>query len=307
MTPPLKDPYGRPVKSLRISLTQRCNFKCFFCHQEGEHNPGPELTLNEVEQIVSIAQELGIKYIKLTGGEPLLRKDIVEVVRRIRPHVEEVSMTTNASRLAPLAKSLKEAGLARVNISLHTLNPDKFKKITGVDKIQEVEAGIVEAIRRGLTPVKLNMVVMGGINHDEIESLIRFSGEVGAVLQLIEFQALENGVEYYKRLHYDLRPVEKMLAQRSTQIVTREMHQRRIYYLKEGAHVEVVRPMHNTIFCKYCTRLRVTSDGSLKPCLMREDNHVPFVQLIRSGAPHEDIVASFKEAVKRREPYWRNR
>ena len=163
-----------------------------------------------MESIAQIASEQGIKYIKLTGGEPLIREDIVEIVQRIKPYVEEVSMTTNASRLVELACSLKEAGLARVNISLHSLNPDKFKEITGSDRIEEVEAGIIEALRCGLTPVKLNMVVMKGVNHEEIESLIEFSSKTGAILQLIEFQELENGTEYYDDLHYDLIPVEEM-------------------------------------------------------------------------------------------------
>jgi cyclic pyranopterin phosphate synthase len=229
----------------------------------------------------------------------------VEIVRRIKPYVEEVSMTTNASRLKELACKLKEAGLARVNISLHSLDPAEFKEITGRDQRDEVEKGIKEAIRCSLTPVKLNMVVMKGVNHDEIESLIDFSSKTGAVLQLIEFQELENGTEFYDDLHYDLIPVEKMLAKRSEKIVEREMHRRKIYYLRNGAQVEVVRPMHNSTFCAYCTRLRVTSDGKLKACLMREDNHVPFVSLMRSGEPHEALVEAFREAVMRREPYWK--
>jgi cyclic pyranopterin phosphate synthase len=220
--------------------------------------------------------------------------------------VEEVSMTTNASKLAEKACELKEAGLARVNISLHSMDPVKFKEIVGVDKVTKVEEGIKAAIECGLTPVKLNMVVMKGVNHEEIERLIQFSSKTGAILQLIEFQELENGVEYYDSLHYDLVQVEQMLAKRSERIVEREMHHRKIYYLRNGAQVEVVRPMHNSTFCKYCTRIRVTSDGKLKACLMRDDNHVAFVSLMRSGASHEEVVDAFKEAVSRREPYWKD-
>ena len=293
------------MKSLRISLTQRCDFNCFFCHQEGEHDSGKEFTVDEVENIAKVASELGIKYIKLTGGEPLIRSDIVEIVRRIKPYVEEVSMTTNASQLKEKACQLKEAGLARVNISLHSLDPEKFKDITGRDKRDEVEEGVKAAIECGLTPVKLNMVVMKDVNHEEIESLIDFSSKTGAVLQLIEFQALENGEEFYDELHYDLIPVEEMLASRSVKTVVREMHQRKIYYLDNGAQVEVVRPMHNSTFCKYCTRIRVTSDGMLKACLMREDNYVPFVSLMREGAGHDELVEAFIEAVNRREPFWK--
>jgi len=290
---------------LRISLTQRCNFDCFFCHHEGEHDSGQELTAEEIEEIIKITSDQGIRYVKLTGGEPLIRDDIVEIVRRIKPYVEEVSMTTNASRLSEKACKLKEAGLARVNISLHSLDPVKFKEITGRDKQEVVEAGIREAIKCGLTPVKINMVVMKGLNHDEIQKFIEFSSETSAILQLIEFQELEDGVEHYDKYHFDLVPLEKMLSDRSKEIVEREMHRRKIYHLENGAQVEVVRPMHNTTFCRHCTRLRVSSDGKLKPCLMREDNHVPFVSLMRNGATQGELIEAFMEAVNRREPFWR--
>lgn len=290
---------------MRISLTQRCNFDCFFCHHEGEHDSGQELTADEIEEIIKIASDQGIRYVKLTGGEPLIRDDIVEIVRRIKPYVEEVSMTTNASKLSEKACKLKEAGLARVNISLHSLDPVKFKEITGRDKQEVVEAGIREAIRYGLTPVKINMVVMKGLNHDEIQKFIEFSSETGVILQLIEFQELEDGIEHYDKYHFDLGSMEKMLSDRSKEIVEREMHRRKIYHLENGAQVEVVRPMHNTTFCRHCTRLRVSSDGKLKPCLMREDNHVPFISLMRNGSTQGELIEAFMEAVSRREPFWR--
>jgi len=302
----LVDNYGRPINSLRISLTQRCNFNCFFCHQEGEHSPGEELTADEIEAAVSVAAELGITKVKLTGGEPLLREDVVEIVRRIAPYVEEVSMTTNASLLDEKAYSLKEAGLRRVNVSLHTLNPDGFKEITGCSDEDLVRKGVEAALRCGLHPVKLNMVVMKGVNSDEIPEMIRFSRETGTVLQLIEFQELENGAEYYEKYHYDLKPVEDKLEKEAVRVAERELHRRRVYHLVDGAQAEVVRPMHNSRFCAYCTRLRLTSDGRLKPCLMRDDNLVPFVELVRAGEPRDRLVEAFREAVARREPYWRD-
>jgi cyclic pyranopterin phosphate synthase len=302
---PLVDPHGRPINSLRISLTQRCNFNCFFCHHEGEHDPGDELTVDEVERIIKLVASQGVRKVKLTGGEPLVRKDIVEIVERISPLVDEVSMTTNASRLEELARPLKGAGLARVNVSLHTLCPESFKEITGNGKVQ-VTKGIEAAVKSGLNPVKLNMVVMKDVNHTEIDDMIEYSKKVGATLQLIEFQELEDGVEHYGKYHYDLIPVEEELENRSEKIVEREMHLRKIYHLKEGGQIEVVRPMHNSKFCAYCTRIRVTSDGQLKSCLMRDDNHVPFVSLMRENASEEELLAAFKEAVDRRVPYWRD-
>jgi cyclic pyranopterin phosphate synthase len=300
----LVDSYGRPVNSLRISITQRCNFNCFFCHQEGETNPSGEMTADEIEAIVSIASELGIGKIKLTGGEPLLRDDVVEIVAKIAPYVDEVSMTTNGYKLTELACRLKEAGLRRVNVSLHSSHPDIFCKIIGREADEEVRRGISAALECGLRPVKLNMVVMKGVNDDDIEEMIQFSKGIGAILQLIEYQPLERGEENWEQYYYDLRSLETELESRAEKIVVREMQRRRQYWLKEGGVVEVVRPMHNTEFCMYCTRLRVTSDGYLKPCLMRDDNYVELVSLIRGGASTERLVEAFKEAVDRRRPFW---
>ena len=300
----LTDPYGRPIKSLRISLTQKCNLNCFFCHQEGEHNPEGEMTPEEISKIVETASKLGIRKVKLTGGEPLLRPDILEIVEGIRPHVEEVSMTTNGVLLAEAARPLKESGLDRVNVSLHSLSPQGFQRITGSNALEKVLQGIEEATAQGLTPVKINTVVMRGVNDNRVEDLIEFSRKAGAVLQLIEFQALERGEGLAGSLYYDLAPLERRLQERSTRVVERPLHRRRIYHLEGGARVEVVRPMHNTEFCMNCTRIRLTSDGKLKPCLMRNDNLVPVVELVRRGAEEWELVEAFKQCVALREPYW---
>ncbi len=300
----LIDPYDRRVNSLRISVTQRCDFNCFFCHKEGESNPHGEMTPEEIEALVSTAADLGIKKIKLTGGEPLLREDIVEIVSKISPYVEEVSMTTNAFHLAEKAGELKEAGLQRVNVSLHSACPEVFKEITGCNVLPEVKEGIKAALEAGLKPVKLNMVAMKGVNGEEIFDMIALAKDLGATLQVIEYQPLERGAEDWERYHFDLRPLEEELESLSEAVVEREMHRRKKYHLKDGGVVEVVRPMHNSRFCGYCTRLRLTSDGNLKPCLMREDNHVEAVSLLRDGAGREALVAAFREAVSRRAPYW---
>ena len=302
----LMDPYGRVVNSLRISVTQRCNFDCFFCHREGEHGPNGEMTPEEIGEIVSVAAGLGVNKVKITGGEPLERPDIVDIVKRVAPHVSEVSMTTNASGLDVKAGALKAAGLRRVNVSLHSLRPDIFKKITGCEYVDEVENGVKAAVRVGLTPVKLNVVVIKGLNSDEIPDIIEFSKEVGAVVQLIEYQPLERGAEGFDEHHFDLKPLEERLAAEAVSVVERDIHRRKQYRLKGGALVEVVRPMHNTTFCRYCTRLRVTSDGRLKPCLMRDDNLIELVSHIRKGEPREALVGAFREATSRRAPYWRD-
>ncbi len=300
----LIDPHGRRVNSLRVSITQRCNFDCFFCHQEGESGPDGEATPEEIETIVSVAAELGIGKVKITGGEPLLREDVVEIVKLIAPHVNEVSMTTNGYLLAERACELKEAGLDRVNVSFHSGNPEIFCKIIGRYAYSKVKEGIAAAKECGLNPVKLNMVVMKGLNEAEIPRMIEFAKEAGATLQLIEYQPLERGVDDWSNYHYDLKPLEQELEAKSSRVVEREMHRRKQYHLSDGGVVEVVRPMHNSDFCMYCTRLRLTSDGELKPCLMREDNNVEAVALLRNGESRESIKAAFREAVANREPFW---
>ena len=300
----LIDPYNRPVTSLRISVTQRCNLACFFCHREGEHDPGSEMTPNEIGHLVEVASQLGVAKVKITGGEPLMRDDIVEVTRMISSHVNEVSLTTNSILLPPVARQLRGAGLSRVNISLHSLKQEAVLRIAGVDCLEQVKAGIEAASEAGLKPIKLNFVVMKGLNSDEIPDMLRLSAETGSILQLIEYQRLERGVERWGDLHYDLAPLEERWNREAVKIVEQEMHRRKRYTLPDGAIVEVVRPIHNTVFCANCNRLRLTSDGRLKPCLMRDDNLVPVVHLIREGAPKEKVVEAFRQATSLRAPYW---
>lgn len=264
------------------------------------------MSLEEIETIVKTASKLGIEKIKLTGGEPLLRPDIVNIVKHIAPHVKEVSMTTNGVLLIEKACDLKKAGLKRVNISLHTLKAEGFKEITCIDTPEQVRAGIDSAINCGLNPVKLNMVVIKGINHDEIPSMIDFAEQNGVILQLIEFQALEKGEKDYNKFHYDLKKTERFLEFEAESIYERPLHRRNQYSLRTGATVEVVRPMHNSEFCKHCTRLRLTSNGKLKPCLMRNDNLVEAVELLRNGEGEEALMAAFREAVASRIPFWRD-
>ncbi len=294
MTQALRDSYGRPVTNLRISLTSRCNLSCIYCHAEGEKNPESEMSADEIIDIMEIAAKFGIKSIKFTGGEPLIRPDILKIIRAV-PKGIECSITTNGILLADMAADLKAAGLRRVNVSLDSLNPDTYKRITGSDRLSEVLAGIDAALRVGLTPVKLNMVVLHGINDNEIDDFLAYvRNNRNLVLQLIELMHFNN-CEY----HGDLNSVEDNLAARSEQILTRRMHHRKKYCL-DGAEVEVVRPLHNTEFCAFCNRLRVTSDGKLKPCLLRTDNHVTI-----RGKKGAELEALFQEAAARREPFFK--
>jgi len=294
MNATLKDPYNRPVSNLRISITPRCNLSCIYCHAEGEKTPDTVMDAADIIEVMRVGAKFGIKSVKFTGGEPLLRQDLIEIVKAV-PASMESSLTTNGTCLATLASDLKAAGLRRVNVSLDSLNPDTYKKITGSDRLSDVLEGIEAALEVGLTPVKLNMVVLQGINDAEIDAFLAFvRGNRNLVLQLIELMHF-NECDY----HGDLNGVEGSLAARSNQIITRRMHHRKKYCL-DGAEVEVVRPLHNTEFCAFCNRLRVTSDGKLKPCLLRNDNHVSI-----RGKRREELENLFKKAVSLREPFFK--
>jgi GTP 3',8-cyclase len=289
----LKDAFNRPVSNIRISLTKQCNLACIYCHREGEKDAKEQLTADEIAEILEVSVKFGIRSVKFTGGEPLLRPDLIEIIRSV-PAGMESSLTTNGTLLAGLARDLKAAGLKRVNVSLDSLNHDTYRKITGVDKLSEVLEGISAARDAGLTPVKINMVLLEGINEHEIDDFLAYvRGKRDLILQLIELMNFNNCDH-----HGDLNGLEKGLALRSKQIVTRRMHHRKKYCL-DGAEVEVVRPVHNTEFCAFCNRLRVTSDGKLKPCLMRTDNHIDI-----KGKHGEELEVLFRQAVAAREPFY---
>ena len=302
----LKDDYGRPIENIRMSVTQRCNFKCFYCHGEGQlSNSYVEMSPEEIEFIVKVAASLGVWGVKLTGGEPLLRDDIVEIVRRVSsvPGIKDLSLTTNGFFLKEYARQLREAGLSRVNVSLDTLRAERFKAITGVDAYERVIGGIIEAKNAGLNPIKVNMVLLRGINEDEIDEMINFIRENGLILQIIE---LERPYEdaLYMRYHVSLDDIEGRLKREAKKIIVREMHHRKKYILDNRAEIEVVRPMHNTEFCLHCNRIRLTSDGKLKPCLFRNNNLVDLLSPIRSGADERQLRELFIRAVKMRKPFF---
>lgn len=302
----LRDDFGRVVDNIRISVTQQCNFKCFYCHREGVNSTSyDEMLPDEIERIVKVAASLGIRGVKLTGGEPLLRDDILEIVSKISgiPEIDDVSMTTNGFLLGDYADDLKRAGLARVNVSLDTLNAEKFRLITGVDGHESVIKGIIKASEANLRPVKVNMVILRGINENEVDDMIRFAGRNGLVLQIIEFEWPRIDA-IYEGYHADIKGIEDEIRKRSSRIIVRSMHHRRKYLMGDGTEVEFVRPMHNSEFCLHCNRIRLTSDGKLKPCLFRNDDLIDILGPLRSGADDDYLKRLFIEAVKRRKPYF---
>ena len=300
------DSCNRPVLNLRISVTQQCDKHCPYCHREGETNPSTIMTVDEIVRTVRIAISLGISRVKLTGGEPLLRKEIVKIVQGIREldGLSDLSMTTNGAYMKGLAKDLKKAGLSRVNISLPTLNPDVYNNIMG-GNLQEVLEGVKAAVETGMQPVKLNMLVLKNVNDDELDNMIKFAAQTGTILQLIELEPINLSNKYYERHHLSLDKIEQKLKTLASETRVRKFMQKRRVYVLPDAKVEVIRPIENTEFCANCTRIRVTSDGKLKPCLMRKDNLVDLLTPMRNGADDEKLKETFIEAVKRREPYYK--
>jgi cyclic pyranopterin phosphate synthase len=304
----LTDNCGRPLLNLRISITQRCNNQCAYCHREGEvqlANRSAELmSVEEIVRIAKIAVNLGISRVKLTGGEPLMRQDLLEIVAGIAavPGLKDLSLTTNGLLLSGMAKKLRECGLRRVNISLPSLNPETYHKLTG-GKLEDALAGVKAAIEAGFCPVKLNMVILKGVNVADVPDMIEYAGRTGIVLQLIELDPINVSDKYYSAHHRSLDEQEDMLREKAVSIEKRQfMHNRLIYHLP-NVTVEVVHPIENSDFCMHCTRMRITSDGKLKPCLMRNDNLTDILTPIRQGTNDEKLKQLFIQANALREPY----
>jgi cyclic pyranopterin phosphate synthase len=263
---------------------------------------------NEIERIVRILHKFGVEYVKLTGGEPMLRSDIIEIVKCIKSvGIKEVSMTTNGVRLPNLVYQLKINGLDRVNISLHSLDHNKFRFITRTDALDNTLKAIENSIDAGLNPVKLNIVILKDVNDDEIDDMIEYSCSLGGsktnVIQFIEL--LKVDTQFYDRYFLDLSKIEDEIAKKAAEIRFRRLQNRPVYILRNGVQVEFVKPMYNHAFCMGNDRIRITYDGKFKPCLLRSDNHVDFLTAMRSGATDEDLEKLYMRAVLLREPYFK--
>ena len=288
------DSYGRKVAGLRIALTSRCNLRCLYCHHEGEVEPNGEISDEMVIGVAQAAAALDVRSLKLTGGEPLLRRGLAGLIARMPPQMK-ISLTTNGIYLAEQAASLARVGLDRVNVSLDSLRSDTYRAITGGREkdLVRVLQGLDAAAEAGLLPIKLNVVVLKQ-NEAEIPAIIDFCRERGLIAQLIQLLDLSG-----RGLSGDIDTIEARLEAQADHIHTREMHRRKKYLL-DGAEVEIVRPMDNTEFCANCNRLRVTSDGKIKPCLLRSDN---LVQIDSCDCGR--IEELLREANARREPYFK--
>jgi len=296
----LADDFGREVTGIRVSLTDRCNFDCVYCHNEGLGDTrGPmapqdeELTTDEVVRVLEVAREFDVDAVKFTGGEPMLRQDLEEIVART-PEGMETSMTTNGTFLPGRAEDLASAGLERVNVSQDALDPEAFAAITETGAYERVLEGVEAALEAGLAPVKLNMVVFDRTAGYVPEMVDHVAESDGLRLQLIEYMPEIAG---HPEWAVDIEDVHDWLAERADEIERREMHDRRRYWI-DGGMIEVVDPVGNEEFCENCGRVRVTHDGHLRGCLNRP-HQVSMGDLSRGA-----IREAFRRTVDERVPYY---
>ncbi len=301
----LIDPFGRNIEYLRLSVTDRCDFRCFYCIPKGYKDfsqPDSWLTLDEVERLVRVFSEMGISKVRLTGGEPLVRKELPEMVRRIGalPQIEDLSLSTNASQLAKHAASLKQSGVSRINVSLDSLNPDSFREITQGD-LANVLDGLMAAKEVGLNPIKINMVVMKGINDHEIGEMVDFCLEHDFTLRFIETMPVgETGKSATDRF-ISLKEIKADLEERFQlePAVMRGAGPASYVRVKEtNLRIGFITPMSQH-FCESCNRVRISVEGTLYLCLGKHDN-AELRPLMRQGISDEGLKEVILEAIARK-------
>jgi cyclic pyranopterin phosphate synthase len=298
----LYDSWQRQINYLRISVTDYCNLNCVYCSAGSvPHLSRREiLSYEEIQTLVRVAASLGINKVRLTGGEPLVRPDLVTLVRMISQieGIDDISLTTNGILLSRYAVELREAGLDRVNVSLDTLRTDRFKRITGQAQFSEVLAGIAAANRAGLQPVKINMVVMQGINDDEVIDFARMSIDPGWHVRFIEFMPLGTAQAEALKTVSTQEIRERLLALGKLEPYTGKTGNGPArYYRLPGAKgtIGFISPMTEH-FCHSCNRLRLTADGQLRPCLL-DDDEVNLKEALRNGASTERLRELIQQAV----------
>lgn len=292
----LKDNYGRKIDYLRISITDRCNLRCRYCMPEsGVENKSHEeiLTYEEIFKIVKVGAELGIKKIRITGGEPLVRKNVEELILMLSSlNLNDIALSTNGVLLPEKALQLKKAGLDRVNISLDSLDPKKFKKITRRDKLAAVLKGIEASLKAELMPVKLNVVIMKGINDDEIFDFLKLTKNKKLTLRFIEYMPLGGEIN-----------LERLILNSEIKKIIQEKHELipafskgngpADYFKIKGAAGKVgfISAISNE-FCSSCSRLRLTADAKFKPCLAGDQ------EIEIKGMSSQEIESVYKKALK---------
>ena len=305
----LHDAYRRRIEYLRLSVTDLCNLRCLYCMPiSGAVKRDREdiLSFEEIFRVVSIFARLGVKGLRLTGGEPLARRDLPRLIRMLRkiPELEEVSLTTNGVLLADQAADLKNAGLDRLNIHLDTLDPVKFASITRWGSLERVLAGIHAAREVGFSPIKLNAVLMKGWNDDEIEGLLRFAVAQGVILRWIELMPIGPGKEMSERFLPSVWVKERLQEKYRLLPYGRRLGRGPAEYFKVAELNAVVGFIHavSQPFCESCNRVRLSADGRMQDCLAYDESDTLLEFLRRPGTDDSDLEAKITRMIQVKRP-----
>ncbi len=286
----MKDGYNRNINYMRLSVTDKCNYKCNYCVSENCSKLQSELSFDELYNICVAAVNCGVNKIRITGGEPLVRKGVIDLCSRLSKldGLNELAITTNGSLLKEYASALRNAGVSRLNVSLDTLNADKFKRITQVDDLQNVLLGLDEAQRCGFENIKINVVLMNGINNDEIADIVELTKDRNISVRFIELMPIGNPSfncnKHYLSADAVINAVPKLKRVSFDGVAQ--------IYKADGyaGTVGLIRPISGK-FCDVCNRIRVTSDGKLKPCLHSSDEYD------LRNLSYDELVSTFKTAI----------
>ncbi len=312
----LFDSYGRQIRDLRISLTDRCNFRCFYCLPNGEPPLARKdtiLTFEEIYKISKIFVSLGIEKIRLTGGEPMLRRDIETLIEKIASlkaensnnhQLKDLALTTNGFSIPEKAQKLKDLGLDRLTLSLDSLKPAKFKEITGKDELENVLNSIKTAKKASLDPIKINAVIVRGVNDEEIVDFAKFAREYDISMRFIEFMPLDSGHDWKR---------EKVVSGKEIQEKINEVFPLELKQKSRGAEtawnykfadtdkgeIGIIAPV-TEMFCGACSRIRLTADGQIRTCLFSDTEH-NLRDVLRSGTNDKEIIEFIKQVVLKKE------
>jgi GTP 3',8-cyclase len=305
----LKDSYNRPVRDLRVSVTDRCNFRCFYCLPHGEPPAAPKeqmLTYEEIERVCEIFTALGIEKIRLTGGEPMLRRDIETLISKLAriEKLKDLALTTNGYFLPDRAQKLKDAGLDRITISLDSLKRERFKIMTGVDVLDRVLEGIYAAKRAGLSPIKINAVVVRGHNEEEVADMAAFAREHNISMRFIEFMPLDSGHEWSREMVVSGREILARIEERFPLVPSgirrgAETASRFRFADTASGEIGIIAPVTEP-FCGACSRIRLTADGQIRTCLFSKTEH-SLRDVMRAGASRTEIIDFIRGVVMQKE------
>src|SRR6266436_1367265 len=308
----LRDSYNRPIRDLRVSLTDRCNFRCFYCLPHGEPPIAPKeqmLSYEEIEYVCEIFVQLGIEKIRLTGGEPMMRQDIETIIGKLANlksrGLLDLALTTNGYFLPDRARGLKDAGLDRITISLDSLKRDVFKQMTGVDVLDRVLAGIEAAKQAALEPIKINAVIVRGHNEDEVADFAAFAREHDVGVRFIEFMPLDSGHDWLREDVVSGREIRASISERFPLValdVQRGSETASRFRFADGApgEIGIIAPVTEA-FCGACSRIRLTADGQIRTCLFSIVEH-SLRDVVRDGASRAEIIDFVRSVVMKKEP-----